>query len=293
MLNIGKISPEQMAYEIPEIWDNDWFGPADETRIREFSNKIPDDVRSILDAGCGNGSFLHYISQSNLEKYKRICGVDRSRQALSHVKTEKYLSCVDALPFRDCEFDIVTSLEVIEHLPVVVYENSLKELARVARRYILIGVPFDQDLRNSLIECPICTCRFNADYHLRSFSETAIKSIFADKNFKCKEIFYVNPIKKMRPWIFNIYLFIPAMRRVYSNPDRQIYPGYAVCPACGYSDTTSLKNVLTVLKQSKAKNYDKYNNKIIKNLENNVKGLFFRNSYQRIGAIYERTGEEL
>ena len=55
MLNTGKISPEQMAYEIPEIWENDWFGLADETRVREFCNKIPDDAKSILDVGCGSG----------------------------------------------------------------------------------------------------------------------------------------------------------------------------------------------------------------------------------------------
>jgi SAM-dependent methyltransferase len=290
MLNTRKKSPEQTAYEIPEIWENDWFGPADETRIREFSNKIPDDGKSILDVGCGNGLFLHYISKTNFGNYARICGVDRSQIALSHVKTEKYLSCVDALPFRDCEFDIVTSLEVIEHLPVGVYENSLKELARVARRYILIGVPFNEDIRNSLIECPNCSCRFNANYHLRSFSETAIKSIFIDKDFECKEIFYVHPIKIMRPWIFKIYLFIPAMRRIYSNPDRKIYPGYAVCPACGYNDTASLKNALTLLKQSKARNYDNVNNEIKNHLKINPKALFYKNSYQWIGAIYERIG---
>jgi SAM-dependent methyltransferase len=287
MLNTCKIAPEQMAYEIPEIWENDWFGIADENRVREFSKRIPDDVRSILDAGCGNGLFLHYISRSN-SKYGRICGVDRSQIALSHVKTEKYLSSVDALPFRDCEFDIVTSLEVIEHLPVGVYENSLKELSRVARRYILIGVPFNQDIRNSLIECPNCSCRFNADYHLRSFSETAIKRIFTDKIFKCKEIFYIHPIKIMRPGFFKIYLFIPAMRRIYFNPDRKIYPGYAVCPACGYNDTASLKNALTLLKQRKARNHDKYNNKMGNHLRDKIKALFFRNSYQWIGAIYER-----
>ena len=290
MLNTNKMSPEQMAYEIPEIWENDWFGPADETRVREFCKRIPDDVRSILDAGCGNGLFLHYISKSNSKKYGRICGVDRSQIALSHVETEKYLSCVDALPFRDCEFDIVTSLEVIEHLPVGIYENTLKELSRVARRYILIGVPFNQDIRNSLIECPICACRFNADYHLRSFSEAAIKSLFSDKDFECKEIFYINSIKIMRPWIFKIYLFIPAMRRIYSNPDRQLFPGYAVCPACGYNDTTSLKNTLTLFKQTKAKNCDKYNNKTKKHLNDFVNALFFQNSHQWIGAIYERIG---
>ena len=286
MLNTGKISAEQMAYEIPEIWENDWFGPADRIRVKEFCNKIPDDIKSILDVGCGNGLFLHYISMSNLKKYERICGVDRSQRALSHVKTEKYQSCIDSLPFRNCEFDIVTSLEVIEHLPVGVYENSLKELARVARRYILIGVPFNEDIRHSLIECPSCSCRFNANYHLRSFSQIAIKSLFKGENFEVKEIFYVNPVKIMHSWIFKIYLFIPAMRRIYTNPDRQIYPGYAVCPACGYNDTASLKNTLALLKQSNSNN-DKYNHKTKRDLRTT---LSIKNSYQWIGAVYERIG---
>jgi ubiquinone/menaquinone biosynthesis C-methylase UbiE len=273
------MTPEQAAYEIPEIWDKDWFGTIDGQRVKLFAEKIPEEVKSLLDVGCGNGLFLHHVESIRDVACLRLCGVDRSQTALKHVHTEKYLSSIDCLPFNDNEFDIVTSLEVIEHLPSIIYYDALKEICRVARKYVLIGVPFNEDIRNSLIECPYCGCRFNVDYHLRSFSESVIRYLFDSHGFQCKEIFYVQQNKIMRPFFNNIYTLVRALRTIYKNPDEQRYPGYAVCPACFYENRKNL--------ELRFKQIDGKRKRIRRSILRLFGSIIYQPSYQWIGALYE------
>jgi len=46
---------------------------------------------------------------------------------------------IGRLPFRDDEFDLVLAIEVLEHVPFP--ELALAEIARVARRHIVVSVP--------------------------------------------------------------------------------------------------------------------------------------------------------
>jgi ubiquinone/menaquinone biosynthesis C-methylase UbiE len=45
------------------------------------------------------------------------------------------------LPFRDKEFDVVTAIEVIEHLPRATGLQLLREAERVARRRVIVTTP--------------------------------------------------------------------------------------------------------------------------------------------------------
>lgn len=274
------LPPEQAAYEIPEIWDKEWFGPIDHQRVKSFAEIIPSEVRSLLDVGCGNGLFLHHLKSIKDLTCERLVGTDRSQTALQHVQTEKYLSSIDCMPFKDKEFDIVTSLEVLEHLPSTIYHASLKEICRVAEKYVLIGVPFNQDIRNSLIECPYCGCRFNVDYHLRSFSEKIITNLFDDHGFHCKKVIFIQPNVILRPLFYKFMILIKSLRRLYDNPDVNKYPGYAVCPACLYENRKNLKV------QSRHITYKR--NKLRNILSGLLGRLIYRQSYRWIGALYEK-----
>ena len=274
------MTPEQAAYEIPEIWEIDWFDAIDRERVKLFADKIPEEVKSLLDVGCGNGLFLNYLkSRRGISEY-RLCGADRSQAALKHVQTEKYIASIDRLPFNDNEFDIATSLEVLEHLPSTIYYESLKEICRIARKYVLIGVPFNQDIRNSLIECPYCGCRFNADYHLRSFSEKIMTNLFDAHSFHCKEIFFIHPIKIRMPWFYNLCLPISVLKNTYRIPDLKRYPGYAVCPACFYENRKNL--------ELRNKHVMCERNIMRRILSRLCGGFIHMQSYRWIGALYEK-----
>lgn len=89
-----------------------------------------DGERRILDLGCGTGTMLSY-----LERYGRAEGVDADAQAVqfSHRRGARNVSLLtsDDLPFEDRTFDLVTALDVLEHVEDDV--RTLREIARVLR----------------------------------------------------------------------------------------------------------------------------------------------------------------
>jgi hypothetical protein len=48
------------------------------------------------------------------------------------------------LPFPDDHFDVVTCMEVLEHVPDEIFEDGLRELRRVCRGQLLTTVPFEE-----------------------------------------------------------------------------------------------------------------------------------------------------
>ncbi len=230
-----QLTPEESVYELPEIWNETWFSPDDQQRIERITKEIPNEVRTLLDAGCGNGMFLHYL-RDNRSRLERLCGVERSKSALAHVKTEKCRASLEEMPFSDNEFDLVSSLEVLEHLPVGIYQDALQEISRIAKRYILITVPYAQDLSVGMTICPKCLCRFNANYHVRSFTEATLRPLFDKYGFECQEIFHLRPRKVMhRPVARAVDYARLTKHRVFGYG--RAYPACAVCPACGFQDT--------------------------------------------------------
>ena len=49
-------------------------------------------------------------------------------------------SCID-LPFQENAFDMVVSSDMMEHLPKNLRQSAMKEMLRVASRYVVVGFP--------------------------------------------------------------------------------------------------------------------------------------------------------
>ena len=87
--------------------------------------------------------------------------VDRSATALKRVPEPKLCISGDQLPFEDSSFDLAVCSEVLEHLPEPLLANVTAELQRVARRTIIVTVPFEEDIHHFQVTCAQCAHRFN------------------------------------------------------------------------------------------------------------------------------------
>ena len=97
----------------------------------------------LLDAGCGEG---HAVGPLRALGPIRYTGVDANPACIAwcrdrHPELPFAEASVLALPFENAAFDVVVCMEVLEHLDAPA--AAVSELARVARRGVVITVPFE------------------------------------------------------------------------------------------------------------------------------------------------------
>jgi 2-polyprenyl-3-methyl-5-hydroxy-6-metoxy-1,4-benzoquinol methylase len=102
------------------------------------------DPQSLLDVGCGEGVLAQRWAR-RLDG-RRVVGVDlddprlRAEWARHGAPNLEYRALRgERLPFADGEFDTASAIEVLEHVPDP--ERTLAEMARVARRWLLVSAP--------------------------------------------------------------------------------------------------------------------------------------------------------
>ena len=101
--------------------------------------------KSVLDVGCSIGVLVKAFRDLGMDAY----GVDYSEYALSHapedVKARLKRVAVDKekLPFKDGSFDLVTMLELLEHLQD--HRHLIGEVSRVMKKggTVFVTTPFD------------------------------------------------------------------------------------------------------------------------------------------------------
>ena len=102
------------------------------------------DPESVLDVGCGEGVLT--VEWADRLGGGRVVGIDLEDQKLEAEWAKRRRPNLEfraeeatALSFADDEFDMATAIEVLEHVPEP--EATVAEMARVARRWLLVSVP--------------------------------------------------------------------------------------------------------------------------------------------------------
>jgi ubiquinone/menaquinone biosynthesis C-methylase UbiE len=105
-------------------------------RAADLLRLLPKTGGRALDIGARGGRFARMLSQY----YQSVTALDLIKPPYTIPGVETVAGNVTALEFADNSFDCVFCAEVLEHVPEI--ERGCAEIQRVARRDVLIGVPF-------------------------------------------------------------------------------------------------------------------------------------------------------
>ncbi len=135
---------EQHTYSIMyEVEGKHWWFVGRRRIIAEFVQKVCRDLGKqrprILDVGCGTGANLQMLAQFGAAE-----GVDVSAEALDFCRArglnEVKQGAAESLPFADASFDLVTGLDVVEHLDDDIRDAGL-EVERASYANVTFFVP--------------------------------------------------------------------------------------------------------------------------------------------------------
>jgi len=181
--------PQQMqqhTYSIMyQVEGSHWWFAGRRRIIASFLKRICADLRDkprILDVGCGTGANLEL-----LDEFGQAEGVDVSPDALAFCRQRGlervHLGEAEKLPYPDRSFDLVTALDVVEHLDDDV--AGLKEMHRVLRRggRALLFVPAFKFLWG---------VQDDVSNHRRRYTRKQLKETLRAAGFEIERVTYAN-----------------------------------------------------------------------------------------------------
>jgi SAM-dependent methyltransferase len=164
-----------------------WFLGRRRLFLRLLEREFPPGAGPIelLDFGCGTGAFLEH-----LERFGTVRAVDSDPNAVSfcHARGRAEVELVPPgtpLPFADDTFDLVTTLDVIEHIDDDV--GALAELRRVLRPggRLLVAVPAFMFLWGKQDE---------VSHHRRRYTAGSLRQALAAAGFAVDRTSYFNTV---------------------------------------------------------------------------------------------------
>jgi SAM-dependent methyltransferase len=178
---------QQHTYSIMyEVEETHWWFVGRRRIIESFVEKICREVRDrtprILDVGCGTGANLEL-----LRKYGDAEGVDVSPEALAFCRTRGLENVrqgeAERLPYEDGTFDLVTGLDVVEHLDDDV--AGLSEMRRVLRPggHALLFVPAFMFLWG---------VQDDVSHHRRRYTLSGLRRVVREAGFEVERATYAN-----------------------------------------------------------------------------------------------------
>lgn len=148
--------------------------PTEQARTGDLMAMLPSGLRRALDVGARDG----HLSRLLADRMPQVVALDLEQPEIDDARIECVQGDATALSFKSGEFDLVLCAEVLEHLPGSTLERACAELARVSGQYLLIGVPYRQDLRVGRSTCQHCGAKNPPWGHVNSFDEHRLDSLF-------------------------------------------------------------------------------------------------------------------
>jgi hypothetical protein len=214
--------------------------PAERTRIASLDRLLPIGD-SILEIGARDG----YITKRLADRYHRVIALDLQRPSLTVPNVTCVQGDVRSLQWANDAFDVVLCSEVLEHISPNDLATACNELARVTKRHLLIGVPFEQDIRLARTVCGNCGA-VNGPYgHVNRFDERRLRSLFDSLRELAHE--KVGTTRERTTWLSDL-----LMRRAgypwgtYEQEEACIACGEAIGPAPTRSFAAKLLSAIAI-----------------------------------------------
>lgn len=187
--------------KIVNFWDSrpspEHFGEMIGRDTLKLVKKYTNLKGTILDYGCGKGSFLGYLSELNLDFF----GADTSGESLKIVEKTfendvhfKGVLHIKTLPLAIAKesVDFIFFNGVIEHILPPMLEETLREFYRVLKPggYLVVTTANRENLDKYRTICPDCGCIFHYMQHVGSFSVKSMPEMIDRHGFKtinCQE----------------------------------------------------------------------------------------------------------
>lgn len=103
--------------------------------VKDIKKNFKDKVK-ILDVGSGGFGLCVYMKG----KYD-ITGTDIETGGKKYKDIKVIKASVEKLPFKDFSYDIITSVDMMEHLPEKIRKKAVFEMVRVAKQKIYLAFP--------------------------------------------------------------------------------------------------------------------------------------------------------
>lgn len=149
-------------------------GASEQARVADLLGLLPEHLGSALDVGARDG----YIARLLAGRAAAVTALDLTQPEIDDPRIRCVQGDASALEFADGAFDLVLCAEVLEHLPGALLGAACAELSRVAREYVLIGVPYRQDLRTDRTTCARCGKANPPWAHVNRFDEQRLRGLF-------------------------------------------------------------------------------------------------------------------
>jgi 2-polyprenyl-3-methyl-5-hydroxy-6-metoxy-1,4-benzoquinol methylase len=168
------LSRMERAYREFVAWDHVWF----------LERCATGAGRSLLDIGCGSGTFLHLAERRGFLPH----GMDMSARAAAAAQEQYQLQVrqgdIGSDAWHGCEFDIISMFHVLEHLP-----EPGKAIAYAGRLLKPGGSLILQVPNAASVQASIFGARWyglDVPRHLINFTPRALEKLLDDAGFSCR-----------------------------------------------------------------------------------------------------------
>jgi 2-polyprenyl-3-methyl-5-hydroxy-6-metoxy-1,4-benzoquinol methylase len=169
-------------------------------KFEYVANRIPDGA-NVLDFGCGPGSFLAVLAEE--KPHVRAVGVDIGSSQIDfanrevgqlfpdRIKFEALPVTSETIPYPDASFDVVTSIEVIEHLHPAIAHRFLRDARRLLKPdgRLIVTTPNYRSLW-PLIELMLerlSDVKYH-DQHINKFTPSSLVKFVESGGFEARDV---------------------------------------------------------------------------------------------------------